>query len=197
MAKTLERNALALYTVTMNVRLLVVILFSVSMLVIGFFGELKTFARELTTSVQIAEEKVAVTRRAVTEEPLWTIAVGETLVEVEIADTAHERQQGLSGRPSLSTGKGMLFLFPAPDRYGFWMKNVAFPLDILWIARGRVVGIEERVPTVPLGEDPPLYYPAEPVMHVLEVPAGWADEHGIKPGDPFRAIDALPTVLVE
>ena len=71
----------------------------------------------------------------------------------------------------------MLFLFERPDRYSFWMKNVRFPIDIVWInERSVIVGITERVEPelgVP-DEDLRLYYAPVPVNRVLELKAGRA-----------------------
>jgi uncharacterized membrane protein (UPF0127 family) len=62
------------------------------------------------------------------------------------------------------------------------MKGMRFPIDIVWIDRGHVTGIERDAP-VP-HQDVPLYRSNGPADHVLEVPAGWAGRHGVEPGDP-------------
>jgi hypothetical protein len=78
----------------------------------------------------------------------------------------------------------MLFVFGDRAPTTFWMKGMRFPLDIVWIDRGRVTGIERDAP-VPKGE-PPLYPSTGPVDHVLEVPAGWTARHGVMTGSPVR-----------
>ena len=112
-----------------------------------------------------------------------SVTVGMHRVEVELARTADEQRQGLSGRRHLSEGSGMLFPYASPSRPGFWMKNMFIDIDIVWIAGGRIVGIESQVPHAvqpPL----PVYRPPTPVDAVLEVPAGTAERLGWRAGDP-------------
>ncbi|MEN9342114.1 MAG: hypothetical protein RIQ54_370 [Candidatus Parcubacteria bacterium] len=112
--------------------------------------------------------------------PVTSITVGPTVYEVEIANSILSRTRGLSGRPQLMTGAGMLFIFPVASVYGFWMKDMRFPIDIVWISNNRVVGISHDVP--PAGTDSfdlPRYYPPQPVSVVLELPAGTAVRDGI------------------
>ena len=75
----------------------------------------------------------------------------------------------------------MLFVYSDHSARTFWMKGMRFPIDIIWIDRGRVRGIERSVP-VPQGTLP-LYSSGGPADHVLEVPAGWARRHGTRRGD--------------
>lgn len=84
--------------------------------------------------------------------PLHQLLEGEVYLEVggygyktTIARTSEERAKGLSGRDILCEDCAMLFVFEKPGRYGFWMKGMRFPLDILWIRNGRVVYKESDV----------------------------------------------------
>ena len=58
---------------------------------------------------------------------------------VELAITAEEQIQGLSGRPALAAGTGMLFVYQQQSKYSFWMPDMRFPLDIVWISSDCVV----------------------------------------------------------
>jgi uncharacterized membrane protein (UPF0127 family) len=83
-------------------------------------------------------------------------------------------------KPQVLTGTGMLFIFPVPSLYGFWMKDMRFPIDIVWISDNRVVGISHNIP--PAAQQSlvlPRYYPPRPVSLVLELPAGTAVADGI------------------
>lgn len=100
-------------------------------------------------------------------------------IAVEIADEPHEWMRGLSGRDVLPKGSGMLFQFPRAEARTFWMKDMRFPIDIIWIRDGVVVGIDANVPAPQPGEDPAARTSPEPVDAVLEVPAGFAAEQGI------------------
>jgi len=102
---------------------------------------------------------------------------------VELATTVEQHSQGLSERPSLPTGQGMLFVFQPAQTVSFWMNKMRFNLDMLFIANGRVINIEWDVP-VPSKADPsklPTYSASQAVDYVLEVNAGEAKN--IKVGD--------------
>ncbi|MBI2075582.1 MAG: DUF192 domain-containing protein [Candidatus Harrisonbacteria bacterium] len=106
------------------------------------------------------------------------ITIGGAEFAVEVASTAYARMQGLSGRAALQEGHGMLFLFAPPERVGFWMKDMRFPIDMIWIAGNRVIGIEANASP----DDSPsrtIYYPPQDVDAVLEVSAGSAARYGI------------------
>jgi uncharacterized membrane protein (UPF0127 family) len=76
----------------------------------------------------------------------------------------------------------MLFEYRDHLERAYWMKGMRFPIDIIWIDRGHVTGIERNAP-VPQG-DVPLYRSGGPADRVLEVTAGWAGRHRVEPGDP-------------
>jgi hypothetical protein len=96
---------------------------------------------------------------------------------VEIARTPEAQERGLMGRDSLAPGQGMLFMFVAPNRYGFWMKNMKFPIDILWLdGQGNIVHSVQSAPTC-TAEPCPVYTPPSEALYVLEVPAGEAFLH--------------------
>jgi uncharacterized membrane protein (UPF0127 family) len=110
-------------------------------------------------------------------------------LNVEIADTAEERGLGLGGRPSLDPNSGMVFVFPEPGNYNFWMKGMEFPLDFIWISSDRIVGLSENVPPPsPNQQTLPLYHANSPVDKVLEVNAGFVKAHNIQMGDVLRVI---------
>lgn len=113
-------------------------------------------------------------------DPRPVVEIGGTRVAVSIADTPEERSQGLSGRAPLAENEGMLFIFPEDGKHGFWMKDMRFSIDIIWLSsEDVVVHIEEHVS--------PESYPASfasqnPARFVLEVPAGFAKTHNIALG---------------
>lgn len=91
-------------------------------------------------------------------------------INIEIADTNAERMQGLSGRESLETGRGILFIFPESGLYGFWMKDMNFSIDIIWLNGDlQPIGIEKNISP---DSYPQVFYPPVPVKYVLEVNAG-------------------------
>jgi len=94
----------------------------------------------------------------------------------EVVDTPETRAQGLSGRANVPAGYGMLFVFPEPGRYGFWMKDMRVPIDIIWLADdGTVLGVDEAVSP---STYPDSFYPPQDVRYVLETRAGEARAQG-------------------
>jgi len=116
-----------------------------------------------------------------TKKPL--VRIGSINIPVEIAETEAARGKGLSGRPSLDKNKGMLFMFPKSDFHQFWMPDMNFPIDIIWINNGEVVGITPNISDNFNQENPRAYSPPQPVRYVLEVNAGFSTKNKIKIGD--------------
>ncbi len=115
-------------------------------------------------------------------ESYTTVTINQAVVRATLADTDAKHEQGLSGHPSLAPDEGMLFIFDHADLYGFWMKDMNFPLDIIWIANNQVVGFSENLAPDPSPERK-IYYPPEPVDRVLEVRSGFVKEQNINVGD--------------
>lgn len=111
-----------------------------------------------------------------------TVKIDNTVIEVEIAETPLARERGLSGRKTLGENKGMLFVFGEKNYHSFWMKEMKFPIDIIWISDDKVVDIAHNVPIV-ASEFLKIYQPKEPVNFVLEVNAGFSEKHDVKVGD--------------
>lgn len=102
-------------------------------------------------------------------------------MKFEISDTSESRRQGLSGRDSLKPYVGMLFIFGSRGIYPFWMKDMKFPLDIVWLDRGVVVDmVTLQHPNE--GSAPAAHVPVHLSDMVLELPAGGADDLGIRKG---------------
>jgi len=121
------------------------------------------------------------------------VLIGSTTFNAEIADTLSLRMKGLSGRRRLADNAGMLFIFPTVSEQSFWMKDMNFPIDIIWILEGKVIGIEKDVATEPGKSVFALKsYPSPgPIDQVLEINAGLAERYGIKAGDAVRVGDGL------
>lgn len=116
-----------------------------------------------------------------------SIKVGDTKVLVEVADTEEGRRQGLSGRTSLPKDEGMLFVFEEEDvRPTFWMKDMGFPIDIIWIDDGKVVQIDKNLEpeeAITPVEELKLYIPNQPIDYVLEVNSGFSERNDLEIGD--------------
>lgn len=113
---------------------------------------------------------------------------------VEVAASSNLRRLGLSGRDGLGENSGMLFVFDHSDFYDFWMKDMKFPLDIIWIKNNKVADLEENVPPPLAGApdaSPPVYKPEAPADSVLEVKAGFAGKNQVKIGDEVKIFSAF------
>ena len=116
------------------------------------------------------------------------VTIGTTKVSVEIADDEAERKKGLGGRESIGQDEGMLFVFPQKtSNLVFWMKEMSFPIDIIWIDENKIVKIDKNVQPEPGVSDNNLkrYYPETEVNFVLEVSAGFSKNRGARVGDSF------------
>lgn len=118
-------------------------------------------------------------------EDIGRVYIGNTCIRVDIADSDSEREQGLMLRDGLDEDQGMLFIFEKEDIYCFWMKNMNFPLDIIWINKGnKIVDIKKNVPCSQ--DNLEVLIPNESAIYVLEVNAGFADKNKIEIGDRIR-----------
>lgn len=109
------------------------------------------------------------------------VILGDKTFNVDVAETKYFLEKGLSGRDGLGTDEGMFFIFKKPSNYGFWMKDMKFPIDIIWIGQDfRIVHIEKSVfPNT----YPKVFYPNAPSQYVLEVSAGQSEALNLKNGD--------------
>jgi len=116
------------------------------------------------------------------------ITVGDASLLVEVVATDETRAQGLSGRDPLTEQQGMLFDFTNTTirQPSFWMKDMKFNIDIIWIADNKIIGITPNVPAPTSNESLPSYPPPGDITHVLEVIAGWSQRNQIKVGDTIQ-----------
>ena len=108
--------------------------------------------------------------------------LGERSFTVALADEPAEQMKGLSGKEKLNKDRGMLFIFEKPDLYSFWMKEMKFPLDIIFIRDGKIVKIYHDVPAPKNDESLPVYQTPLPSDKVLEINAGLSRQYGFKEG---------------
>ncbi|MEK9175139.1 MAG: DUF192 domain-containing protein [Patescibacteria group bacterium] len=130
-------------------------------------------------------------KNLIKEQPIIgpTVVIKSIRIPVLLAKTDEEIQKGLSGMISLEKNKGMLFIFSQSYVYRFWMKDMMFPIDIIWINNNKVVDIENNVLNNFDISKPHFYTPRTPVNFVLEVNARFASENKIKIGDTISFIE--------
>ena len=105
-------------------------------------------------------------------------------IEVLLAKSYAQQYRGLGKRDNLGIYQGMLFVHSSSDKYGIVMRDMRFPIDIVWIQNGEVIDIAPNVPTEPGVSELNLtvYRPRKPANAILELPAGWTTENGVKIG---------------
>lgn len=162
----------------MNQKFITVLILTVTLIGFGCSGP--TFTppnRPSSVSVQ-----------SIVENYSTPIQVANHKLLVEVVNTDESRAQGLSGRAKLESNQGMLFDFTNSNikQPSFWMKDMKFDIDIIWIFNGSVIGI---TPNIPAPTDPsnlPSYGPPGDITHVLEVASGWSAKQKIKIGDKVK-----------
>lgn len=113
--------------------------------------------------------------------PDRTLTIDGQRLNVVTASTSEDRARGLSGRERLGNREGMLFVFDSPSPYCFWMKDMNFPIDIIWLdSNKKVVTVKENATPESYPEP---FCPSQEAQYVLEVASGKADEWGITVGD--------------
>lgn len=118
------------------------------------------------------------------------VTLGDLQIKATIVDTADERKKGLGKRDELPIGDGMLFVFDKSDIYSIWMKDMRFPIDIIWIedlpaGEKKIVDISENALAEPGKKDNELkvYRPNAQARYILEMNAGLVKLHNLKVGD--------------
>lgn len=164
------------------------ILFVIAVVVISLIYFTKGFGLQQSETEE--KEVEVVTKQEVVEEDeiLETDSIDEPLltgllipdVRLIVSDNEATRSQGLGGRLSLSADEGMIFVFDESKKYSFWMKDMNFPIDIIWV--------DEDFEVVHIASDvspetyPRLFTPILPARYVIELSAGQAVKAGIVVG---------------
>lgn len=117
-----------------------------------------------------------------------TVTLVGQVLNIQLAEDLPTQLAGLSNRPSMAENEGMLFVLAKTQTPEFWMKDMLFPLDIIWIRDGRVADIDSRLGIEPGKTDNDLkrYLPKEAVNMVLEINAGWAETNHLSIGDEVK-----------
>jgi uncharacterized membrane protein (UPF0127 family) len=143
--------------------------------------------------VDLFPEENAETNNGITQHAIWL--EDESCFRLDVADTNTLRRQGLSGRDSLAADEGMLFLYDLSGEYGYWMKDMNFPIDIIWLNHNdEIVTILSSV--LP-DSYPETFYPEDSARKVIEVSAGIATELDLEIGDMLNVSPATSTLSVD
>jgi uncharacterized protein len=108
------------------------------------------------------------------------ISIRGLVLSAEIPTTTELMGKGLAVKNELKENESILFVFEEPSRHSFWMKDMKFPIDIIWIdSNGKVVHIKENLRPCPLILICPTYAPSMDSQYVLETIAGFTQRHNI------------------
>jgi uncharacterized membrane protein (UPF0127 family) len=105
--------------------------------------------------------------------PLVPLTLGDQSLEASIADTDSERERGLSDTPYLPTGVVKLFVFDTPGPWSFWMKDMNYPIDIIWLDENKTIIYIE--PSLTPETYPQSFTSTTPAKYVIETPAGFTE----------------------
>ena len=111
------------------------------------------------------------------------LKVGNTVFDMAVSDTESLRSMGLSGVAGLKNDEAMLFVFPQEGLWGFWMKDMQFSIDIVWLDKEKkVVSFEKNVSPDTF---PKTFFPKTNAMYVVEFIEGTVEKNKVHIGDQF------------
>ena len=164
-----------------NIKILIAVI--IFFLIVLFIS--KTYFSNPTIS-NIFSEKVA-TLPSCGNYETKNVLIGGQNVKMDVSDTDCKRELGLSGRNSLQNDTGMLFIFDKEGSYEFWMKDMNFSIDIIWVdSNFNITGIEKNLKPDTYPEAFGEKYLAK---YVFELPAGFSDVNNIKVGNKISILE--------
>ena len=112
------------------------------------------------------------------------VSVGGVNLLASLSTTPDSQSKGLAIKDSLNENEGMLFIFESPQKYSFWMKDMKFPIDIIWInSAGKIVHIEKNLPPCVFLLPCPSYTPNDDSLYVLEVVSNFTNKFDVNIAD--------------
>lgn len=116
-----------------------------------------------------------------------SLTINNKTFNIDIAKTDEQKAKGLSIYDKLPLNKGMIFTFGSSDYYTFWMKNMKFPIDIIYIKNNIIVDIFKNVPN-PKSENEtlPIIRPKNDADTVFEINAGLSEKYNFKVGNTIK-----------
>lgn len=109
------------------------------------------------------------------------VTIGNEVFDAFVVDTPLLREKGLGGFSGLGQSQAMLFVFDMPGDWGFWMKDMSFPIDIAWLAEDRsIVSLRSNVSPETF---PETFFPNAAAFFAIELSAGTLDRIGAEVGD--------------
>jgi uncharacterized membrane protein (UPF0127 family) len=110
-----------------------------------------------------------------------SVSIGGVVLTAQVADTEASREQGLSGTNALDEIHAMLFTFNTPGLYTFWMKDMNYSIDMIWLDANKQVVFTKQHATPE--SYPATFGPTKPAQYVLEVADGFTEKYHVEVGD--------------
>ncbi|MDO8621481.1 MAG: DUF192 domain-containing protein [Candidatus Levybacteria bacterium] len=111
------------------------------------------------------------------------ITINNHSFNLYIAKSSRDKEIGLAKYSNLPQNQGMLFPFGTASYYSFWMKDMKFPIDIIFIGNNRIVAIYQNLQPPQKDQNPAIYRPEKLSDTVLEINAGLSEKYNFKKGD--------------
>ena len=112
------------------------------------------------------------------------VKVNNMTLDVILATTPSDQSKGLAIKESMNESEGMLFVFKNPQKHSFWMKDMKFPIDIIWAdSEGKIVHIEKNLQPCIFLLPCTSYSPLNDSLYVLEVVSNFTNKYDVKIGD--------------
>lgn len=144
-------------------KIVTVIIVTILVAVVSFFSQNNNISKTIKT------------------ENINYVKIAGKMIKVELVTTLEEQERGLSGRDSLKKDKGMLFIFNQANKYSFWMKDMNFPIDIIWIGENfQVISIKKNASP---DSYPETFSPNQDAKYVLEVISSFSEKNNLREGD--------------
>ncbi|MFA6364908.1 MAG: DUF192 domain-containing protein [Candidatus Paceibacterota bacterium] len=116
------------------------------------------------------------------------VKIGTQTIIADVAKNDADREKGLGGRESIGMNEGMLFIFDNEDEYPFWMKDMKFPIDVIWIRNNYIVGFAENVdPKIGSQPSETVFSPPQSIDRALELHAGRVKLLRVQVGDQVKS----------
>jgi uncharacterized protein len=116
----------------------------------------------------------------------YTFTSNNTVIKLEEVKKFEQKQIGLMGRKSMDENHGMIFIYKKSSLLNFWMKNTLIPLDMIFLANNKIVGIIANVPPCLTPSSCPSYGPNHIANQVIELNAGKAKKLKLKEGQTIK-----------
>lgn len=154
---------------------IVKVFFIILLLFLGYVGVF--FVQDELAKNNIQREEIVLENT----NPIKKIKIKKIVFSVEVADTEKARVRGLSNHGMLGVLDGMLFVFEKPGVNFFWMKDMLFPIDIIWMDADKKIFyiVEDARPA----SYPQQFGIKKDSLYVLELPAGTVGRMGFAIGD--------------